>query len=83
MRALIAAAVASVAEAIVSATLCPSSRRQASGRQSIQSVSPSPRATSQMVMRWSEELHPSLLPDGSAPVMLEEKSTFPSFKRRE
>ena len=27
-----------------------------------------------------EELHPSLLPDGSAPVMLEEKSAFPSCK---
>ena len=46
------------------------------GRQSIQSVAEGNDSDGYEM----EELHPSLLPDGSAPVMLEEKSAFPSCK---
>ena len=47
-------------------------------RQAVNSVSPSVAEGNVSDGYEMEELHPSLLPDDGAPVMLEEKSTFPS-----
>ena len=50
------------------------------GRQAVNSVSHSVAEGNVSDGYEMEELYPSLLPDESAPVMLEEKSAFPSCK---